>query len=97
MLVNMALKTWVFTKADNYGNFPYAKPANCDLVNLGPNGEKSVVADPGCDPDFEAKQRQAEADNRTSQKQRDAAQAIAMILVGSPVFYFHWKWARKEA
>ena len=36
-------------------------------------------------------------DQRSAQKQRDAAQALAMIIVATPVFYYHWKLARKEA
>lgn len=30
-------------------------------------------------------------------RQRDLAQAVAMIIVGSPVYLYHWKTIRKEA
>lgn len=80
MLINLALKAWVFTKADqNY----YAM--SCPTVPDGKFG--------GCDE--LALKKQAE-DNRTSQRQNTAAQAIAMIAVATPVWYYHWKMARKE-
>lgn len=87
MLINLALKAWVFTKADqNY----YAYPT-CAEIN--PDGSKNV----GCDPATEAQQRKQAEDNRTSQRQGDTARAIAMIVVASPVWWYHWKMARKEA
>jgi hypothetical protein len=83
MLLNMALKTWVFTKADqNYYSYaPCPEPA--------PVGGKDV----NCDP---AEQKRIADENRTSQKQRDAAQALAMIIIATPVWWYHWKMARKE-
>src|SRR6185369_9607637 len=86
MLINLALKSWVFTKADqNYYSMPCPAPASVDT--------KSV----GCDQaslDLQAKQAR---DNQTSQRQNTAAQAIAMIVVATPVWVYHWKMARKEA
>lgn len=80
MLINLALKAWILTKADqNY----YA--ISCPVT---PDGKSSV-----CDEDAMRKQAQ---DNRTAQKQSDAAQAIAMILVATPVWFYHWRMARKE-
>ena len=34
--------------------------------------------------EFEAKQR-------TANREREAAEALAMILVGAPLYYYHWK------
>ncbi len=89
MLINMALKTWVFPKADqNYYAFNCATPAP---VQKGPTGEEMVVEPPReCTDDQYAK------DQRSAQRQRDAAQALAMIIVAAPVFLYHWKLARKE-
>lgn len=85
ILINMALKTWVFTKADqNYYSYPC--PAS-----VAPDG-KAV----SCDPAALEQQKKADEENRAAQKQRDAAQALAMLIVATPVWYFHWRLARKE-
>lgn len=90
MLINMGLKTWIFTKADNNYYPEYQCPVP---VTFTPEKTPAPVA---CDPQEQARLQKQNKDGRTSQKQRDAAQAIAMILVASPVFYYHWKLARKE-
>ncbi len=86
MLLNMALKTWVFPKADNYG---YVRPS---CVAMPAENTK----DPYCDPQYAAEQERIEKENRASQKQRDAAQALAFIIVGVPVWWGHWRMARRE-
>ncbi len=89
MLLNMALKTWVFPKADN--DYYYAGPCY---------SSKPVAADGqpvACTPEEEARQKQQAKDNRSAQKQRDAAQALAMLIVATPVWYFHWRLAKREA
>ena len=86
MLLNLGLKTWIFPKADrNYYSYPC--PATVE-----PNG-KAVI----CDQAALDLQRKQDEENRSSQKQSEAAQALAMIIVATPVWYFHWKMARKEA
>jgi hypothetical protein len=94
MLINLALKAWVFTKADDYNYYP--PTISCSEVK---NPDGSVApADPSCkDPEYSNKMREEEKTRRASQKQNDAARALAMILVASPVFYYHWKLARKES
>jgi hypothetical protein len=32
----------------------------------------------------------------SSRRQRQASTAIAMIVVGAPLFFYHWRLARKE-
>jgi len=91
ILINMALKTWVFTKADNNAFYPpiCSEPAVNDPTI-------SALKPGQCNPGMEEQQKQIEKENRAAQKQRDAAQALAMILVATPVFYYHWRLARKE-
>jgi hypothetical protein len=93
MIINMALKAWVFKKADN--TVYYAPKAICDLPT-NPDGSKPNLPTECSDPDYEAKQQARERENRSAQRQRDAAQALAMIVVATPVFLYHWKLARKE-
>lgn len=85
MLLNMALKTWIFTKADrDYYSYP------C-MAKVNPDGS-SVP----CSAEEESRQKTQSEENRASQKQRDAAQALAFIVVGVPVWYGHWRLAKKE-
>ncbi len=81
MLLNMALKTWVFTKADR-DYYSYACP-------MSPGSEK-------CTAEQDEMYRKQSKDNRSAQKQRDAAQALSFIIVGVPVWFGHWRLAKKE-
>jgi hypothetical protein len=83
MLINLGLKAWVFTKADqNYYTTPCPAAPN-------------AVAQ-GCDPATLAQEQQQNEANQTSQRETTAAQAIAMIVVATPVWLYHWKLAKKE-
>jgi hypothetical protein len=97
MLLNLALKALIFKKADvaNYYDTTVmcASPA-IDAVNPS----EAYPLPPECnDPQYKEKQAQAEEERRAGQKQQEAAQAIAMILVAAPVFYYHWRLARRES
>ena len=85
MLINLALKTWVFKQADQYATYPFInQPVNPDGKTIG------------CDAQTLQAQKQADEQNRNSQRQQQAAQAISMILVAAPVWWYHWKLAKKE-
>ncbi len=88
MLINLGIKTWVFPKADR--DF-YAAPC----YSTRPVSEKGEPI--ACTAEEEAQQKKMNADNRSAQKQRDAAQALAMIIVAAPVWYGHWRLAKREA
>ena len=92
MLINMALKTWVFPKADE--NDYYYAPLMTDCTSYSDEMKKTA---PECQPDYAAKEEEREKTRRAAQKQRDAAQALAMIIVATPVFLYHWNIARREA
>ena len=94
MLLNMALKAWVFTKADQA--YYYDPAIECSQRASGPEGQSAADMDKWCSEEALAQRKQQEADRRVADKQRQASNAIAMILVGSPVFYYHWRMARKE-
>lgn len=87
MLLNMTLKTWILPKADrNY----YSYPA-CPAVAPAPEGKSAA-----CTPEQQEQQKKIDAENRAAQKQSDAAQALAMIIVATPVWWIHWRLARRE-
>ena len=84
MLINLALKAWVFPKADL--NTMY-----CPTIVETSLEAKTVESPRECTDEEYAKEQ------RNSQRQSDAAQALAMIIVSTPIFFYHWKLARKEA
>lgn len=83
-LVNLGLKAVLFPQADTYYNYPVAKPVTAP-------GATSTVQEPS----------QADVDRfneqqRASQRQRDAANALAMLIVGVPLYSYHWRVIKKE-
>lgn len=88
MLINLALRTWVFTKADRLDYFS----APC-ISSKAPTPDGRTVP---CTQEEEEQQRKDAQERRTAQKQRDAAQAIAMIVVATPVWWGHWRLAKRE-
>ena len=83
-LVNLGLKTWIFTKADNqmYGQVCYEPQP----VKDGQAPAQMSKAD--CD--------KQQADNRAAQKQSEASDSIAFIIVGLPVYLYHWNKIKGE-
>ena len=92
MLINLALKTWVFPKAEQSY---YYNP--CDSRVPAPVVDENSPKVQPCSEEERLVYDKQEKENRSSQKQRDAAQALAMIIVATPVWLYHWRMARKEA
>lgn len=97
MLINMALKALIFKKADQ--GIYYGPQIACDMPAAAPSGDASnYKVPPECnDPDYAKKQEQQENEARSAQRQRDASQSLAMIIVAAPIFLYHWRLARKES
>ena len=86
-LLNTALKTWVFTQADN----DFYRPRIVCPINEEGFPQK------GCnEEDLTEEDVQAKEDQGAAQRQRDLAQNIAMLIVATPVFLFHFRLARRE-
>ena len=82
-LVDLGLKAWVFKKADVYLDYP--RPA--------------VSLETGKPVENEISKEELEKFNKTqldSQRQRQAAGAIAMIVVGLPLYFYHWRIVKEE-
>lgn len=88
-LLNIALKTYVFTKADyNFYYGPTCVPAPVSAGTSTPlKGEGCLSAD---------EQKKQNEDQRTAQNQRDLVRDISMIVVAIPVFLYHWKIVRNK-
>lgn len=81
--IDMGLKAWVFTEADNYVYYDYARPIPVE-------GEKTFT-EPSKEEQAAAHQKQI-----TQQRQRDASNSLAMIIVGLPLYLYHWRMASKR-
>ena len=99
-LINMALKTWIFTKADDY--FIYSGRMNCaampapmvDPKATAPTPTKEqVIAD--CEKQNEVAAKEQEA-NRIATRQNSVVRDISMIVVGIPLFLIHWRIVRRK-
>ncbi len=93
-IINIALKTWVFTAADKD---MYAYPrSGCEMPAAAP-GEKAVPATykDDCLKQTEENIKQQEA-SRVAQKQRDVVRDLSMIVVGIPLFLIHWRIVRSK-
>ena len=103
-IVNTGLKAFVFRKADmNYGSGPseiYMQKtveqaqtlSTCDKLT---ESERASIA--MWLTDYKVWQETQKNQNpATSNRQREAATAIAMILVGFPVYFIHWRIIQKE-
>ena len=85
-LVGLALKTYIFKEADIYYNYPIEKPV--PALEAG----TSTVARESSEEEiktFEEKQRR-------SNRQREAAESIAFILVGVPLYFYHWRVIKRD-
>lgn len=86
-LVGLALKTYIFTKADIYYEYPMVRPVKPPI----PEGQEAELQQPNKEEIEEYQKNQ-----RTSQRQREAAEALAMIIVGLPLYLYHWRIIKNE-
>lgn len=84
-LLNLGLKTFIFTKADD--QYYYGA---CERPVMAEPAAKPV---PEFDKDECEKQRSQE---RGARRQNQAANSIAFILVGAPVWLYHWGKVKNE-
>jgi hypothetical protein len=105
-LINIALKTWVFTKADQYA---YNSRLSCEGFAASPSMpvESKPVTTPTTPETTKENQiqecmkqneinKQMEETNKIAQRQREVVQDISMIVVGIPLFFVHWRIVRRK-
>ena len=82
-LIDLGLRAWVFTKADVYYDYPapVSSPEKTDQTVQAP--------DPIAVATFQK-------NDLVSRRERQASSAIAMIIVGIPLFLYHWRFAKKD-
>lgn len=99
-MVNIGLKTWVFTQADKPYNscddsnyYPYAAPAKPVAAPDGTATPQMTDAERAVQ---KVRCEQAAQDQQSAQKQRDLVSALSMLIVGIPVFWFHFRIVQRE-
>ena len=85
-LVSLGLKTYIFTKADAYIYYPAARP-----VKIAGDKTATEYIEPTKEELAEFEKNQA-----TTNRQREAAEAIAFIIVGLPLYLYHWTVIKKD-
>ena len=91
-IVNILLKTYVFTKADT--SYYYSNPSCAARIPAKELGIAPMTEEE-CAKENEANQKRDE-ENRSAQKQRDLVRDISFIAVGLPLFIYHWLLVRKK-
>lgn len=82
-LVGLGLKTFIFTQADVYYEYPMSRPIKISPVD----SEKGLI-----EPEQPSKEEidEYQRKQKSSQRQREAADSLAMIIVGLPLYLYHW-------
>ncbi|MGC9603149.1 MAG: hypothetical protein ABSF47_01615 [Minisyncoccia bacterium] len=89
-LVDLGLKAFVFKNADQmimYPSYP---------VLVAPADVKGSVMTPVDQEKYNADQAAAQEKQRESDRERTASNALAMIIIGTPLFIYHWKIIQKD-
>ena len=90
-LIDLGLRMFVFTKADQVLSYP-APPRT---IPAGPDGKEQPVTVEQ-DAKMQEEQKKFDEQNREAQRQRTAANSLAVIIVGAPLFAYHWRIIKKD-
>ena len=101
--VNMGLKTWVFTKSDQdrYLYEGISEPYPIARLEKASEGNELSVDDKEAVKKIiedynERKERNAKIDGVQAGRHRDAATNLALIIVGLPLYLYHWMVIRRD-
>lgn len=109
-LINLGLKTWVFTEADNLNRYYEAPPApyldkdrtevesvkTCsEKCEFSEQEKQQIISWLNNYKAWQERNKNPEAQLR-ARRQRDAVTAISFLLVGIPLFWYHWGAVRKK-
>ena len=104
-LVSLGLRTFVLTEADAEMRMHYMPDPP---MRFAPDRVTAAAGDTTFSPqereafrqwaaDYERQRRMREAiDPVRSRRQRDAARALAFLIIGAPLFVYHWRTIRRE-
>lgn len=84
-LVDLGIKVYLFKGADRYEN--YSVP-----TKFTPEGKEVKLTD-----EEVAEQKRMQETETQRQRQRQASTALSMLLVGIPLYKYHWNLIQKES
>ena len=93
-IINVVLKTYIFTKADTEY---YRKSIPCEQPQVVKNNSTTTrkMTEEECGKLEEKNKKQAQ-DQRTANLQEDLSRDISFLIIGLPLFFIHWKYARRK-
>jgi len=106
--IDMGLKTFFFKQADQDQRLNYSQPtmpysvSKLERMAESQDGGAQLTEDERASirqwlEDYRVwKEQRDQVDMVTAQRQRQASSNLAMIIVGVPLFLYHWRLARKE-
>jgi hypothetical protein len=107
--IDMGLKVFVFTKADDeqklqrYYSYPAIPVSSIEKIQTYQEStsteltsEEKAALKTWLGEYQQYKEQSGKIDYLASQRQRDASSSLAMILVGLPLYLYHWRLIRKE-
>lgn len=104
-LIDMGLRAFVFREADALER--YEMPPQPAVGRVGPIDTLAARAELTAEEKQALRQsieeyrrweeRQRSVDPVRARRQRDASSSLAMILVGLPLYFYHWRIIRREA
>ena len=102
--VNMGLKAWIFTQADQEQKLSYLKPPlEYPLLQIKQlSSQKDLSSEEKVQikqwlADYQAwKEQRGNVDPLKAHRQRDISFNLALILIGTPLYLYHWRVIKKE-
>lgn len=82
-LIQLGIKVYVFKGADQFAN--YTVPVT------SPDGKGTTQSQ----AEIDAQRKINDTENKR-QREREVAEAVTMIIVGAPLYLYHWKTIQKE-
>lgn len=102
-LVDMGLKAFIFTAADESRKISMTTPPYPPTSDAKLSADKDVLTEEDKAAierwrvDYENwKTVESKRDYVKEERSRNAAESIALILVGLPLYFYHWSTVRKE-
>ncbi len=99
-LLNMGLTAAVFKEANVQPQFsqcpsaPISKPGQQAPEQVSGQAPAQIST---CDPALQAAQQKYAQETAAASRERDASRSLAMLIIAAPVFWYHWRLARREA
>jgi len=103
--IDMGLKAYVFTKADDpetiQYRYYYSAPVPLEKLETYQESEELTADEKETLKSFltnykEWEEKEAKIDYLASKRQREASSNLAMILVGLPLYLYHWRIIKRE-